>query len=188
MPRVKPYIHFADEYLDHYADKDILFIYEGEITHQIILSLTYLTERKMNEEEEGFLTHKKVFNILIESLQNIYNHGSLKNFRIFTEPGKGLIALIRTKAYYRIVSGNVVYNTSIDKIKRTISEINKLSKNDLREYYKQQLSEGRLSVKGGAGLGFADMARKSENKIEFAFKEIDEKLSFFIQIIKVNKK
>ena len=36
-----------------------------------------------------------------------------------------------------------------------------------------------LTHKGGAGLGFVDMARKSGQKLHFDFEPIDEHFSFF---------
>ena len=42
------------------------------------------------------------------------------------------------------------------------------------------MKEGRLSEKGGAGLGFIDIARKTGNQLEFHFLPIDEGSSFFL--------
>jgi hypothetical protein len=42
------------------------------------------------------------------------------------------------------------------------------------------MREGRLSEKGGAGLGFIDIARKTGRKLDFHFLSIDEENSFFI--------
>ncbi|MCZ6898904.1 MAG: DUF6272 family protein, partial [Bacteroidetes bacterium] len=36
-----------------------------------------------------------------------------------------------------------------------------------------------LSEKGGAGLGFVDMARKSGHKLEFGFETMNDEFSFF---------
>ena len=46
---------------------------------------------------------------------------------------------------------------------------------------------GKLSAKGGAGLGFIDIARKSGNKLEYFFKEINSYSSFFILTTKVSR-
>jgi len=41
------------------------------------------------------------------------------------------------------------------------------------------LLHGKISNKGGAGLGLIDMARKSGNKLLYAFEKVDEKFSYF---------
>ena len=47
---------------------------------------------------------------------------------------------------------------------------------------------GKLSKKGGGGLGLIDIAKKSRNKLGYSFKEIDEDYSFFTLIVKILKK
>ena len=50
------------------------------------------------------------------------------------------------------------------------------------------LTNGIISNKGGAGLGFITMAMKSKNKLNFSVQEIDESLSCFSIEIKINRK
>jgi hypothetical protein len=50
----------------------------------------------------------------------------------------------------------------------------------LKSLYKEIIKGGSgLTNKGGAGLGFVDMARKSGQKLEYEFEELGEGLSFF---------
>jgi hypothetical protein len=42
------------------------------------------------------------------------------------------------------------------------------------------MKEGRLSEKGGAGLGFIDIRRKTGEKLDFHFLPITDKISFFL--------
>ena len=50
----------------------------------------------------------------------------------------------------------------------------------LDDMYKKQLREGILSPKGGAGLGFIDIRRKTGNHLDYSFVKIDKETSFFI--------
>ena len=45
--------------------------------------------------------------------------------------------------------------------------------------YKDIIKNSDISDKGGAGLGFVDMARKSGRKLEFDFEKLDDNFSFF---------
>ena len=50
------------------------------------------------------------------------------------------------------------------------------------------MGNGKLSEKGGGGLGLIDIAKKSRNKLGYSFKEIDKDYSFFTLIVKILKK
>jgi hypothetical protein len=45
-----------------------------------------------------------------------------------------------------------------------------------------------ISEVGGAGLGFIDMARKSENKLSYSFDKINDRISFFTLMTMVSIK
>ena len=55
-----------------------------------------------------------------------------------------------------------------------------MTKRQLTKLYKQQIREGRLSPKGGAGLGFIDIARKTGQKLIYSFLRVDDENSFFV--------
>ena len=44
-----------------------------------------------------------------------------------------------------------------------------------------------MSKKGGAGLGFIDIARKSGNKLEYHFEKINDDYYFFIINSQISK-
>jgi len=52
---------------------------------------------------------------------------------------------------------------------------------------KDIIKDATLSAKGGAGLGFVDMARKSGEKLVFDFPEISEDYCFFCLSIDVSR-
>jgi len=81
---------------------------------------------------------------------------------------------------YNVTTGNVIKNDKADSLKQILENINNLDKEGLNKLYKQQMREGRLSEKGGAGLGFIDIARKTGEKLIYSFLKIDEEKSFFV--------
>ena len=86
----------------------------------------------------------------------------------------------KDEAEYNVTTGNVVKNEKIDELKKMLEHINQLDRPDLNKLYKQKIREGRLSEKGGAGLGFIDIARKTGQKLVYSFIKIDEVKSFFV--------
>ena len=61
-----------------------------------------------------------------------------------------------------------------------------MSKEELKEFYKKTLNNGQMSKKGGGGLGMIDIARKTGEKLDYNFLEIDNKVSFFTLNIKIS--
>lgn len=186
--KIKSFMSFIYSYLKDVPENEINFIYEGEINHQTILAFTTLIEEQLIKKGEKNTIRKKVFNIVLESLQNIYNHGNYLNNSKYIVPGKGVVMINNDKMFYYVRSGNIIKNNKINKIKPLLLKINNCNKTTIRDLYKERLGGGRMSSKGGAGLGFIDMARKSEQKIDFDFIKIDSNLSFFIISFKIKKK
>jgi hypothetical protein len=56
------------------AEHKLIFMYEGEFTQDIILSLLRVAEKKMNALGENLKVTRKVFNVMTECLQNIVKY------------------------------------------------------------------------------------------------------------------
>jgi hypothetical protein len=156
----------------------IILVYEGEFTQEITKSVLSMAEKNMETLNEDTSIKKKVFNVMVECLQNICKHSeefspenTMFNTAVFT--------IGKENNEYRIATGNVIYNDRVEKLKNKIDNINGLDKEGLKELYKNALSASELSEKGGAGLGFIDMARKSGQKLDYTFIKIDDQISFF---------
>ena len=55
-----------------------------------------------------------------------------------------------------------------------------MNQDELKQLHKEKMRETAISDKGGAGLGFIDIARKTGNPLEYHFEPIDENNSFFL--------
>ena len=166
----------------------INLIYEGEVTHQITKAFTALTEENMTKEAEPNGLQMKVFHIIVESLQNISKHaenlkGSKNDLR-----GVGTFLIAKSETDYFIIAGNMVDIDKKPEMIELLETINRLDKEGLKQLHKDQMKMGKMSEKGGAGLGFIDIARKSGNKLEYTFREINDHASFFILTTKVSRK
>ena len=56
----------------------------------------------------------------------------------------------------------------------------------LKKVYMNSLALGKLSAKGGAGLGILTIALKSDNNLKFNFERINDDLTYFNMNIMVN--
>lgn len=169
------------------SDKNIILVYEGEFTQEITKSVLSMAEKNMETLHEEVGIKKKVFNVMVECLQNICKHS--EEYSDFSEEFSTAIFMIGKEANeYTITSGNIIFNNKIDNLKSKLDQINSLDKEGLKELYKATLSSSELSEKGGAGLGFIDMARKSGQKLLYDFEKVNEEISFFSLQSKIARK
>lgn len=159
------------------VDNRLILVYEGEFTQEITKSVLSMAERNLEYMEEESTTKKKVFNVMVECLQNICKHtDKVSEDKIWNS---AIFMIAKDEEYYSIVSGNAIENSFIPSLEERLSQINSLDKEGLKALYKDMLKSSQLSAKGGAGLGFVDIARKSGQKLEYSFEPINDQTSFF---------
>jgi hypothetical protein len=177
---VKGFLEFVYDFYRSMKAHEITLVYEGEITHQITKAFTSLTESNMAKAEESNTVQKKVFHVMVECLQNISKHADTFGSDNFVFAGRGIFMVSKGAQDYHVTTGNVIDNKKIVELTGMLEEINSLDKEGLKQLYKKQMKEGTLSEKGGAGLGFIDIVRKTGNKLVYHFLPIDESNSFFL--------
>lgn len=119
---------------------------------------------------------KKVYAAMVESLENIYKHQDL------IEGDKEYLpkfSLQIDSTHFMMFVSNSILNHKVSILKTKLDKVNSLDKNGLKDLYKNTILSGNVSPKGGAGLGIINIAKVSENKINFSFVSINEKYSYF---------
>jgi len=155
-------------------------VYHGVINQSITKTFTSLAEQNLQKEHEEKSTVRKVYHVMVECMQNIYKHSDTETGEKVGRSSQGIILVGQDKGGYIVATGNAVNNISRNSLIKILDNINSKSKEELDAIYLQQMKEGELSKKGGAGLGFIDISRKTGSKLEYKFESIDEKNYFFI--------
>jgi len=177
MPVTKEELAFIFELQRTVGRYDMTYVYNGAFSENLSDGILSLAEANMEEVEESSKVKKKVYFIMVESLQNITRHQDVKQE---TYNGIPSFFLIRRKANdYLITSGNSIENDKVNMLTGLLERVNSLDKDSLKDLQREILSEGDLSSKGGAGLGLIEIARKSGNKLFYDFKKINDVHSFF---------
>jgi hypothetical protein len=168
----------------------IMLTYKGSINFELVDSFLSSIESKINFLEENVRTRKTVMNVLVECLQNSVHHSdSIPVSAENIEPEKLTLLLVTTnKSGYRIYTGNPVRNEKVAGLREWLEKINLLSPEELREAYIKVLDNGEFSEKGTAGLGFIDIARKTGQKLEYSFADVDNNFSIFSYVINVPRR
>jgi len=174
------FLEFVYEFYASMKAHEIRLVYEGKVTHQITKAFIALAEAQMEEKEETLKVQRKVFHVMVECLQNISRHADEYETGEIVYSGKGIFMVSNTNEAYCITTGNAIINEKIPGLEKMLEHINELNDLELKELYVKQMREGRLSDKGGAGLGFIDIRRKTGQLLDYHFLPISKDVSFFL--------
>ena len=176
----KSFVEFILDFYKYMREYEISLVYEGEITQPIIKAFLSLTETKMMQQEEPGAVQRKVFHVMVECLQNVSRYSDSSIEQNYLYAGMGVFIVTRSSKEYSITTGNPMETSKIGDLKMMLENINNMDKDTLNEMYKKQIKEGSLHEKGGAGLGFIDIRRKTGNRLTYEFMPLDDEYSFFI--------
>lgn len=158
-----------DQWYKEKIDEDAIFNYKGRIEDEDVTQVLNSIERILKAKDESPKIFKKIFNIIIELVQNLHHHGEVPpNLQVdYTKFG---VLIIRDEGMqYRISVGNFIKVEGLKQIRDRIDQINTLSSEETRNLYRIILNNEQFSEKGGGGLGMVEIARKSGNNMEYQF-------------------
>lgn len=163
------------------VENQLLLAYKDHINEDTSDQLINMVDSKMSGFDEEKKIKKKVFNVLVECLQNVSRHAEPD---IGQDHESSILLIGRDANNFFVITGNMMSNDKTDALKKKLDEINQLKPEELRDKYKELMNNMDFSEKGGAGLGLLDIARKSANKFEYDFRKLNEKKTYFT--LKVN--
>jgi len=160
---------------------DVFFTFVGNVASNQINSILEEIEERLVEVSISLKVRKKILNIMVESLQNLFHHSDDVPEDLVGTLGKkyGIVVVSRKDDDFLLTVGNFVSSDKVKFLTEKIEKINSLSELELKEMYKYILNYQKLSSKGGGGLGLIDMARKSDKKLEYKFYPHNEKYFFY---------
>jgi len=157
----------------------LLLIYKGQINDHITNSVLTMAEKNMESNGEESFTKKRVFNVMVECLQNIAKHADDTN-NVLSAKYNSLFLIGHDSEGYYIVSGNVVFDNKVKEMENRLNIINSLDKDSLKAHYLNIMATTEMTDKGGASLGFVEMARKSGSQLKYSFETLDSEAKFFV--------
>ena len=180
MKDTKGYLELIHRPYSQLLANEIILAFEGNISHQVMKAVTSVVEDRLDDEDEGEAVQRKVYHIMVECLQNINRHAEAFNNDNTDYPGRGALLVTKQDDDYTVTTVNLIKKPLVSDLNKFLDRINPLGEQELNDLYKTQLSEGKISSKGGAGLGFIDIRRKTGNNLKYQFVDHDEENSFFI--------
>lgn len=160
---------------------DVILQYSGSIFSDVVTDTLSEFESKASTLDDLKRVRKKVYNVLVECLQNLYHHVDEppEDVVVNEKDRYGAIVLSKDGTFYRISTGNFVKKEKINSIKDRIDQVNSLSDDEIKMVYREILNNSEFSDKGGGGLGMIDIVRKTGNKLEYNFFQVDDNYIFF---------
>ncbi len=160
-----------------FTDHFIQLVYHGKFTSEKADVLINIFEHLLSQNEARLKIQKRAFYILVEALQNVIRHQAKPESPLIHS--KGTLTFQYMDGQFLFTLKNLIETSHIEALREKIDSLNRMSREELNKYYKKILKNDVLSDKGGAGLGLIEIARKSENLLQYDFREADETYSYF---------
>jgi len=175
------------DFYDKMERNQIMLSFKGVITSELLTSVLQIMEVKLENLDEAPKTKKKVFNVLVECLQNLYHHidENGKNVGPVKANRSAIFMIGKKNGEFSIITGNFIPTDNVSSLKGRLDEINQMDRETLKAHYKSVLNNGEMSDKGGGGLGMIDIAKKSGQPLEYSFMPVDDENSFFSLNVKI---
>ncbi len=175
------------EYYKKMCERNILLDFQGAVSHDLLVGMAELIKKKFSQEFGKSNIVKKVFSIFVEMAQNISFYSAERVYLDDQggEVGAGIIVVTGEDKIYTVTSGNLVEKTSTPRIIRHCEIINRMDKEDLRQFYKEKIKSSRKEGRRGAGVGLIDIARKSGHPISYGVTPVNGAHSFLVLSVKI---
>ncbi len=162
--------------------KEVLISHYGPLSYEEIGYLLNKMTAILDRYAFGITVKKKVYAAMVESLENIYKHQDVIDGNLNYLPK---FSLQLDEKYICLTASNSITKGKTPSLRERLDKVNMLDKNGLKDYYKEIILSGNVSQKGGAGLGIVNIAKVTENKLDYTFEDVDNNHSYFTLKIKV---
>ncbi len=165
--------------------KELLF-FSGQITPDIVTEYIGKVETISSEMSFSRNMEKRLIHVIIECIQNLFHHScenaenpKIKNFGVF------LLSVKENNLF--LTTGNFIKQEQVLFLKSRLEQLNALKIEEIKKIYKIILNGTQLSNKGGGGLGMIDVIKKTKQKLDYHFFQVDNNFIFYELKVKIGK-
>lgn len=164
---------------------NIHLIWSGHFTPEVSKEVLSFTETGLAEKSTKSSVKRKVFGILVEALDNVAKHSSgIRESELFGMP-LVMIQLEGAKNYI-LTTGNLIDNKKIPALKAKLDVINNADREGLKNLMTESLRSQQITSESTGNLGLLEMARKSDDRLEYCFENINDIYSYFTLKVRVS--
>ena len=156
------------------------FLYKGNITVDVVNILLQIVKNKFNEFKIDYSLQKRIYNIAVECLENVSDHG------VSGSDIDSIFLIGKVDGVFIIGTGNIINNNVTNSLESSLNKINTLDREGLKLIYKEKMTEQLGSDSNDAGLGLIDIALKANNKLDYQINPVNAGQDFFSFQVKIN--
>jgi len=168
--------------------ENVIIQHKGFFDYSLLNKLLMDFIKYINKNDVSSYFLKKIQIVMVEMLENNYQYTHLIEDELSNKKREPEFKLLEIDGGFKILASNPIFREDADKLKLKIDNINNLNNKELKELYKETLKKGMHVKKSNAGTGLIRIAKVTKNKINYSFKEIDNKLLYYTLEIFVNPK
>ncbi|MFO7371306.1 MAG: SiaB family protein kinase [Bacteroidales bacterium] len=162
--------------------------FHGTIQYETIGELIHKLKSQVHTMGIQIGTYKRILLVMIEVLENIMKHsrkptGIADNEHDFVST----LSIIREEHAFKMCSSNILDNRATPLLRKKLDHLNSLNKQEIKELYKETITNGEFTSTGGAGLGLIEIAKISGNKIGYEFFPLNEACSRFTLYVTIDE-
>ncbi len=161
--------------------------YKGKLSFERIGILLNDLKNKKETYQINPVLYKKLLTLMIEILENVLKYSD--HFEVFVMHNPDYqpeFELNLNDAGFVLTSRNPVRDKDKNAISHRIDKINTSEVEELKKFYRDTITNGIFTEKGGAGLGFIEMAKITTNSIVYSFQPIMKGFSYFELTLHIN--
>lgn len=145
----------------------ILVSYHGQFDMRTIDMLLKTVKVKLDEMGVDKYSSKSIYNVSVECLENVLKHGKPNQ----NNGVEGKVAYSFMDDQLCIVVANQISQEDKEILEERLKGMDELSVDRIKDVYKRDLINGKISDRGGAGLGMYVMAMKSNKNYDYQIVE-----------------
>ncbi len=170
-----------------FKNDNLSIIYQGVFSNFILGTITELVKEYLIGKQSLIKIRNKLSFLIIEAFQNTMRYGD-HHYKDQADLAYELFILRNLGEVFHIATVNLIENARIGYVHNKLQEVNTLDENKLKDLYIKILTNKKLTDRGGAGLGFIEMVRKTKEKLDFDFVPVSKDASFFYFQLKIKPK
>ena len=175
----------VDNFHESLEEDGIVFIaYSGILSQDIINGMMAALEKEAENSNIQITVAKKIYISFIELAQNVMKYS--KNTTEAKQDGHSeLIVVNKTDTNYFISTKNIINRDDEKHIISVLNEIGTYDKQGIKDKYNKLRKSGENTHSKGGGIGFYQLARKSDG-IRYRINRLDDNESSLNITITIN--
>ncbi len=165
---------------DVLADDRFDLLYSGAFHDENTASLIALGEDAANSGGHERAHRQRLSFVMVEAYQNIVRHRAKLSGAMDRSAGRCLFMLRCKPAGDEVVAIDPIAENETGTLNEVLSRIGGSDLKQLKELFLDRLRDGTRTIRGGAGLGLIEMARRSGNGMRHNLLPLDHDHRLFV--------